>query len=160
MPLLLASLGQDDKAQNLALALAAGEGFDSRAETPQASTSATVPEDLNDDDAFEDLDEDELEEALLGANSALTHEKETAANALDELFQYTGSAFLPYIERSVQAFLELMGHFNEGLRQAAFEASLNFIASGHKLLKGQDNSKWSPSANPVSPEAHHPAPAL
>lgn len=144
-------MGQDDKSQNAALA-AAAEGFSSRSETPQASTSATVSEDLgDDDDAFEDLDEEELEEALMGVNSAVTHEKETAASALDELFENTGTAFLPYIERSVAAFLDLIENFNENLRKAGMEAALNFITSGHKLLKGQDRSsaKWSPSANPV-----------
>lgn len=149
VPLLLASLGQDEKSENAAL-MAASEGFNSRSETPQASTSATVSEDLADDDAFEDLDEEELEEALLGVNSAVTHEKETAANALDELFQNTGSAFLPYIEKSVQVFLDLIENFNENLRKAGMEAALNFIASGNKLLKGQQSGKWVPSANPVS----------
>jgi hypothetical protein len=139
VPILLASLQQDDKSENAAV-VAAAEGFDSRTETPQNGA------DEDDDNLYEDLDEEDLEEALLGINSALATEKETACNALDELFEHTGSAFLPYVQKSVQGFQILFEHYNEGLRKAGMTSALSFISTANKLA---NPPKWGASVTPV-----------
>ena len=71
-------------------------GFDAR--TGGATSQAlTAVDDVDDDENFEDLDEEDLDEALFGLNTAIATEKETAADALGELFEHTGFNFLPYV---------------------------------------------------------------
>lgn len=95
---------------------------------------------------YEDLDDADLEEALLGINSAVSSEKEMACSALDEIFEACGTAFLPYVEKSIQAFMTLFEDFNDSLRKTSFESSLNFINTANKLTSP---GKWEPSVNPV-----------
>jgi len=141
-PLLLASIGQDEMSDNAAV-LAASEGFGSTAETGAAA--AGLAED-DDDDVFEDLDDEDLEEALHGMNTGIMTEKETAADALDELFANCGSSFLPYVEAAVKALKGLVASFNENLRKSGSSALLSYISTANQLTSPP---KWVPGVNPA-----------
>ena len=124
MPLLLASLSQSEtiETDEKTLALTAN-GFTSKPEANGAD------EDEDDDDDFidiEDLDEEDLDYA---AGSAIAVEKEVSADALLEIFRNTKGHFLPYLEPTVKALIELLEHFWDGIRKSAATALLSFVAT-------------------------------
>ena len=81
----------------------------------------------------------------MGMNTGVATEKETAADALDELFSNTGTHFLPYLENAVKALKMLLVDYNESLRKSGASALLSFITTANKLT---GSAKWSAGLNP------------
>ncbi|BGP41297.1 hypothetical protein JCM10449v2_005274 [Rhodotorula kratochvilovae] len=130
MPILLAAVGQDEVDDEALLG-------------PNASTDFTTGVDDDDDGDFEDIDEDinsDDEDAFFKASTQIAIEKECAADALTELFDHTGKAFLPYVEAAVKAFLPGLEHtWHDGIRKSSVAALLGFISTLNRIT---EPPKW------------------
>ena len=76
-------------------------------------------------------------------NSAVAIEKEVAADTIGELFNATKSAFLPYVEETMQVLIDLLDHYYEGIRKAAVGALFQYIKTFYELSTPQE---WVPGA--------------
>lgn len=153
MPILLAAVGQEEVDDEALLG-------------PNASTDFATGVDDDDDGDFEDIDEDinsDDEDAFFKASTQIAIEKECAADALTELFDHTGKAFLPYVEASVKAFLPGLEHaWHDGIRKSSVSALLGFIATLNRIseppkwTKGSQGNQLPPDvaqlANAVVPQ--------
>ncbi|KAF9141348.1 hypothetical protein BGX30_004984 [Mortierella sp. GBA39] len=92
----------------------------------------------NDIEDLDELDGEEGEEDSYVYKSAIADEKEVAADTIGELFQYTGSAFLPYVESTVEQLLELSTHLADGVRKASCRSLFNFLRAFYKLSNSQE----------------------
>ncbi|KAI9471179.1 hypothetical protein LPJ55_004272 [Coemansia sp. RSA 990] len=96
----------------------------------------TVPFEYDDEDP--DMDEDELP---FNFNTAISDEKEVAADAVGQLFASTGTAFLPYVEEVAAELVKLLGHFSDTARKAATVALFTFIRTFNKIASPEP---WMP----------------
>ncbi|KAG0344463.1 hypothetical protein BG004_004468 [Podila humilis] len=122
---------------------------------PQLVASCQVDENAtrleNETEDLEELDGDDTEEDLKYAfKSAIADEKEVAADTLGELFNNTGSAFLPYVESSVPVLIELTGHMSDGVRKASLGALFNFLRSFYRLSNAAQWQAGLPVAVPLN----------
>jgi HEAT repeat protein len=85
--------------------------------------------------------EGDNEERSFSVNSAIAEEKETAADALGELFSSIKAPFLPYVQESVNALLELLEHYNERVRKSALSSLYQFVHGFYDMSTPQ---KWIP----------------
>ncbi|KAG0067192.1 hypothetical protein BGZ89_006368 [Linnemannia elongata] len=92
----------------------------------------------NDIEDLDELEGEEGEEDSYVFKSAIADEKEVAADTIGELFQYTGSAFLPYVESTVKELLELSTHLADGVRKASCRSLFNFLRAFYKLSNSQE----------------------
>ncbi|GAA5927116.1 uncharacterized protein JCM15063_000459 [Sporobolomyces koalae] len=143
MPILLAAIGQEEIDESTLLG-----------ETSNANDFSTGVDDEDPD--FEDVDEDidsDDEEAMFKASTAIAIEKECAADALAEVFDHTGKAFLPYIEPSIKAVLPgLNHHWHDGIRKSSVAALLGFISTLNRITnppKWTKGSQTAPLGNDV-----------
>ncbi|KAG4304273.1 hypothetical protein PORY_002248 [Pneumocystis oryctolagi] len=88
--------------------------------------------DENDNDTFLNVSK---------VNSAITMEKEVAADALGEICSYTKELFIPYIEQSKEKLIQLSDHFYEGVRKASISSLWRFIATIYNISNPQ---QWLP----------------
>lgn len=132
MPILLAAIAQEEAD--------AGEFLGGDA---AADFTTGVDGDDADDGDFEDIDEDinsDDEDAFFKASTQIAIEKECAADALTEVFDHTGKAFLPYVEACVKALLPGLEHtWHDGIRKSSVASLLGFIATLHRV---SDAPKW------------------
>ena len=143
MPILLAAIAQEeaDAAEFL--------GGDAAADF-----TTGVDGDAEDGD-FEDIDEDinsDDEDAFFKASTQIAIEKECAADALTEVFDHTGKAFLPYVEASVKALLPGLDHtWHDGIRKSSVASLLGFVAT---LNRVSEPPKWTKGAqgNSLGPD--------
>ncbi|KAI8455660.1 karyopherin Kap123 [Phakopsora pachyrhizi] len=125
MPAVLASVGQPEEDEDSALPSEVIKGF--RAADDEEEEAEVESDFVDVDDV--DLDDD----SLMKATTAVAVEKSVAADALAELFEYTKSSFLPYLEPSVKALTPLLNHFYPTTRKAAATTLLSFISIAHEL---------------------------
>lgn len=83
----------------------------------------------NDD---EDLDEEELFKQYQ-AGTAIAEEKETAAEALAQIFSHTRATFLPYAEETVTHMVAFLDHYQDGLRTIAVSSLLSFLETFYDM---------------------------
>lgn len=95
----------------------------------------------DDDDEFVDMEE--FTNSLVNVSTAVAIEKEVAADSLGELFQHSGAAFLPYLEKATEETINLTSHFYQGIRKSAIATLFTFISTLHDMSEGP---KWTPSA--------------
>ncbi|GAA5839614.1 hypothetical protein JCM9279_005998 [Rhodotorula babjevae] len=142
MPILLAAVGQEEIDEEALLG-------------PNASTDFATGVDDDDDGDFEDIDEDinsDDEDAFFKASTQIAIEKECAADALTELFDHTGKAFLPYVEAAVKAFLPGLEHsWHDGIRKSSVAALLGFITTLNRITEPPKWSKGS-AGNQLGPD--------
>lgn len=102
-------------------------------------------------DDFEDIDEeidDEENEALFSASTAVAIEKECAGDAIAEIFSAVKAPFLPYVETVVRALLPGLKHqWHDGIRKSSVSALLSFITTFHEM---SDTPKWKKGSAGVS----------
>ncbi|KAF9105739.1 hypothetical protein BGX29_011522 [Mortierella sp. GBA35] len=103
----------------------------------------------NDVEDLEELDGEEGEEDSYMYKSAVADEKEVAADTIGELFQFTGSTFLPYVESTVKELLELSTHLADGVRKASCRSLFNFLRAFYKLSNSQEWKAGLPVAVPL-----------
>ncbi|KAF9423604.1 hypothetical protein BGZ94_008252 [Podila epigama] len=104
----------------------------------------------NETEDLDDLDGDDTEEnANYTIKSAIADEKEVAADTLGELFSYTGSAFLPYVESTVKELTQLTSHMSDGVRKASLGALLNFVRTFYRLSNPEQWKAGLPVAIPL-----------
>ncbi|KAI8824519.1 armadillo-type protein [Fimicolochytrium jonesii] len=99
-------------------------------------------EDEEDEDIS--LEADEAEEDLRAAfsvSSAIAEEKECAVDALGHICAATRSAFMPYVETSVEVSIKLLAHHHEDVRKSAVDALFAFMLTMHKMT---NPPKWVP----------------
>ncbi|CAG9821795.1 unnamed protein product [Phaedon cochleariae] len=105
-------------------------------------------EEKEDVDVYADLsdEEEDIEEDIDGSSTgsadsaqcrysvenSYNEEKEQACLALREICVHTGSAFLPYIEKSFEEIFKLINYPQDDIRKAAVEALLHFCIALHK----------------------------
>ncbi|XP_075230407.1 importin-4-like [Lycorma delicatula] len=97
-----------------------------------------VYEDLSDTADEEDIDhESDISEdedvAAYTVENAYVEEKEEACVALREIAENTGSAFLPYLEKSFDEVLKLLTYPQDDIRKAAVGAVTQFIINFSKI---------------------------
>ncbi|GAA5999843.1 uncharacterized protein JCM10292_003769 [Rhodotorula paludigena] len=130
MPILLAAVGQEEVDDEALLGANASNDF-------------TTGLDDDDDPDFEDVDEEidsDEEDAFFKASTQIAIEKECASDALTELFDNVGKAFLPYVEASVKALMPGLEHsWHDGIRKSAVASLLGFISTLNRVL---DAPKW------------------
>ncbi|KAK4047505.1 hypothetical protein OIO90_006147 [Microbotryomycetes sp. JL221] len=126
MPILLAAIGQAEIDEATLFA-----------SSSNATDFATGVDDDDDDGDFEDLDEEidsDEEEALFTASTAIAIEKECAADAITEVFSNVKAAFVPYVEKAVEALLPgLTHHWHDGIRKSSVAALLGFVTTIHEM---------------------------
>ncbi|KAG5518421.1 hypothetical protein PMAC_002815 [Pneumocystis sp. 'macacae'] len=107
------------------------------------------------DDLYEDSDEsnsiksseidddngDDTFISMSKVNSAITMEKEVAADALGEICSHTKELFIPYIEQSKERLIQLSNHFYEGVRKASISSLWRFVTTIYNISKQQ---QWVP----------------
>ncbi|KXS17792.1 ARM repeat-containing protein [Gonapodya prolifera JEL478] len=84
-----------------------------------------------------DLGDDDDEENGIVVNSHVAEEKEIAADALGELFVATQSHFMPYVEDSVNALIQLLDHYYPGVRRSAASSLFKFVSTFYKMSNPQ-----------------------
>ncbi|KAJ1852953.1 hypothetical protein IW147_005805 [Coemansia sp. RSA 720] len=77
-----------------------------------------------------DMDDDDMP---LGFNTAISDEKEVAADAVGQLFASTTTAFLPYVEEIAAELIKLLDHFSDTARKAATVALFTFVRTFSKI---------------------------
>ncbi|KAI8075033.1 armadillo-type protein [Gongronella butleri] len=111
-------------------------------ETNEPELTAEI--DLTVGDGEGDDDDDDLN--LLNFNSAVADEKEFAVDALGELFENTGTHFLPYVEQAVQELVALSEHLFDGVRKAVTGSLFAFLKTFYNL---SEHGEWTPGL-PIS----------
>ncbi|KAI8097132.1 armadillo-type protein [Halteromyces radiatus] len=96
-----------------------------------------------------DGEDEEDDFSAFNFNSAIADEKEFAADALGELFENTGSHFLPYVESSVQELTELSYHLFDGVRKAVTGSLFSFLKTFYNLSEHGDWVAGLPVKYPV-----------
>ncbi len=97
--------------------------------------------DPDDEEAEEEIDWEDLEERFNNVNSAIAIEKEVAADAVGEIFKYTKSGFLPYLQDSVTELVQQLEHYSSGNRKAALASLFVCITTLNELVQ---QTKWQP----------------
>lgn len=97
----------------------------------------------DEEEEIDETDLDALEAMFARVNSAVAIEKEVAADTIGELFNATKSAFLPYVEETMQVLIDLLDHYYEGIRKAAVGALFQYIKTFYELSTPQE---WVPGA--------------
>ena len=85
------------------------------------------------DNVVEELSEFDDEDHQNGFSMAAAHEKESSLDALGELFEATQSAFLPYVQETIQIVLAQFGHYHEGVRTSAVQCALKFYTTLYEM---------------------------
>ena len=80
-------------------------------------------------------DEENATGGNYSVNSAIAEEKETSLDALSELFAATKSAFLPYVQDTVNIALALLDHYHENVRKSAVSCLFSFLQTFYKMSK-------------------------
>lgn len=94
-------------------------------------------------------DEESLDaEKLLEANSAITAEKEIAADTIGIASANTGPHFLPYVKLTTLELEDLLIHYYESIHKSATESLLQFIRTFYRLSEPQDWGCASQGATP------------
>lgn len=86
-----------------------------------------------DENEFTDIDSEPDAFANLTFNSAITMEKEVAADALGEICGNLGQAFVPYLSKSIELLIPLTLHNFDGCRKTAFGSLWRLAATVYKL---------------------------
>jgi importin-4 len=142
MPTLVASLQQ---LEHDPVPGAAGDGTVNGIGVPGSSAGAADAADDDEDEEF--IDMDDLDDIFGNVNSAITVEKEVASDALGEIFKYTKSGFLPYLQESCTQLVAQLQHFSSGNRKAALSSLFLSIDSLNKLM---NPTPWQPGLQVVS----------
>ncbi|KAK9369499.1 armadillo-type protein [Lipomyces kononenkoae] len=87
-----------------------------------------------------DADEEDIWQNIT-VNSGLAMEKEIAADTIGDLVAGTKEAFLPYLEESSKALIDLTTHFYEGIRKAAIGSLWRAVGTVYEV---SNPSKWQP----------------
>ncbi|XP_053955032.1 importin-4-like [Anastrepha ludens] len=83
-----------------------------------------------------DEDEDDLDNiAGYSVENSYLDEKEEAILALKEFAEHTGTAFIPYLEKSYQNVYKMIDHPQEDIRKVSIDALSSFVVA---LFKQQD----------------------
>ncbi|KNF05141.1 hypothetical protein PSTG_01769 [Puccinia striiformis f. sp. tritici PST-78] len=125
MPAVFASLGQAEEDDGSVLTSEMIKGFQ-----PADDEEDEAEEDPN----FVDIDDVDLDDDdLMKTTTAIAVEKSVAADAVSELFEYTRTHFLPYLEQSIKSLAPLLAHFYPTTRKAAATTLLSFITVAHEI---------------------------
>lgn len=125
MPAVLASLGQEEDDGLGGLSADDIKGF---------KAADDEEDEAEEDEGFVDIDDLEIDDDdLMKTTTAVAVEKSVAADALSELFEYTKTSFLPYLEAAIKGLTPLLGHFYPTTRKAAATTLLSFISIAHEL---------------------------
>lgn len=120
---------------------------------PQLINSCKLDENSTQVDNEEDIEDADGEDTADGENyvfrSAIADEKEVAADTIGDFFQHTGSAFLPYVEQSVEELINLTTHMSDGVRKASCGALFNFLRTFYRLSKSEEWKAGIPVAVPL-----------
>ncbi|KAJ2135010.1 hypothetical protein IW136_004441, partial [Coemansia sp. RSA 678] len=84
-------------------------------------------------DSGEDPEMEDDDDMPLGFNTAISDEKEVAADAVGQLFASTTTAFLPYVEEITAELIKLLDHFSDTARKAATVALFTFVRTFSKI---------------------------
>lgn len=89
----------------------------------------------------EDGDDDEWGD--LSTVTAVAQEKEIAVEVIGDIMTHTTQDYLPYMEKTIEAVLPLVGHTYEGVRRAAF-GTLYRVYAAVWQLQPEHVKKWDP----------------
>lgn len=99
----------------------------------------TDEDDMDDDDEGDVNWADEYE-----TSNAIAEEKEIAIEAMGEIMNHTGVAFLPFIQQAVEAALPLADHGDESVCKAAINTCWRAYINLTKIGEKQGMPKWKP----------------
>ncbi|KAJ2850182.1 hypothetical protein IWW36_002090 [Coemansia brasiliensis] len=99
------------------------------------------------EEADPDMADDDEDELPFSFNTAISDEKEVAADAVGQLFASTSTAFLPYVEEVAAELVKLLSHFSDTARKAATVALFTFIRTFNKIASPEP---WMPGVPLVS----------
>ncbi|KAK9376567.1 armadillo-type protein [Lipomyces chichibuensis] len=102
----------------------------------QDETGPSEKEDLD----IGDADEEDIWQNIT-VNSGLAMEKEIAADTIGDLVAGTKEAFLPYLEETSNALVDLTTHFYEGIRKAAIGSLWRAVGTVYEVSGPR---KWRP----------------
>jgi hypothetical protein len=83
------------------------------------------------EDVFVDVEDEEEDDFGI---SGIVLEKTVAAEALGEIFEYTGPLFFPMVEPCVQAIKPLLSHYYGALKHAAGCTLLGFVRHQYNAM--------------------------
>ncbi|KAE8258551.1 hypothetical protein A4X13_0g1625 [Tilletia indica] len=128
VPKVIESLQQEE---HEGLPGAAPDGTVNGIGVPGSSSEVVANGDVDDDGDEEYVDEDDW--AKLHVNTAVSIEKEVAADSLATLFSATKAGFLPFLESSVSELMGLLDHFYYGIRKSVIETLFSFIGTLNQM---------------------------
>ncbi|PIA13945.1 ARM repeat-containing protein [Coemansia reversa NRRL 1564] len=82
-------------------------------------------------------------------NTAISDEKEVAADAVGQIFASTTTAFLPYVEEISKELLQLLDHYSDTARKAATVALFTFIRTFSKIASPEPWKAGAPLRVPI-----------
>ncbi|PVV00661.1 hypothetical protein BB560_004946 [Smittium megazygosporum] len=116
---------------------------------PEILKTLQTPEKLMFDDILDDQ-EDEDEGSGPTISTAISEEKEIAANCAAEIFTFTRSGFLPYVTEIVTEIVKLLSHYSENVRKAAISSLFSFLSVFSSMSASEP---WQPGL-PVKVPVH------
>ncbi|KAJ1848292.1 hypothetical protein LPJ70_001104, partial [Coemansia sp. RSA 2708] len=84
---------------------------------------------------------DDDDDEPFNINTAVSDEKEVAADAVGQLFASTTTAFLPYVEEITAELVQLLNHYSDTARKAATVSLFTFIRTFNKIASPEP---WMP----------------
>jgi hypothetical protein len=96
--------------------------------------------------SIDDLSIDDLSGDQIKVNSAVAVEKEIAADTLGTVFVATKNLFLPFLESSTEALIDMLNHYYEGIRKSSISSLLDFIQTFYEL---SNPAPWEPGLHVV-----------
>lgn len=137
-------------------AVESGDGIVCHFKEDEAS-AFPVYEDLSDTADEEDIDHesdvsDDEDVAEYRVENAYVEEKEEACLALREIAENTGSAFLPYLEKSFDEVLKLLTYPQDDIRKVSVEAVTQFIINFSKIESEEGRQALHKSLDIVVPK--------
>lgn len=100
--------------------------------------------------AGEDDDEADEGKNFMSLHNAIAAEKESAVDALGQIFAATRAAFLPYVEQTVNILFQLLDHNHEEVRKSAVGSLFLYFATFYKM---SNPAQWVPGL-PVRVPVH------
>jgi len=102
----------------------------------------------NNEESFDtEIEEEDLDDKFK-VNTAVADEKEVAADAVSEIFEYTKEDFLPYLDNILNHLIKLTAYYSDTVRKASVAALFNFLCTFSGLFSPQD---WTPGLPLVVP---------
>ncbi|KAJ3276147.1 hypothetical protein HK104_003713 [Borealophlyctis nickersoniae] len=100
---------------------------------PQLIKSCQLPEASFETDLVEDELDSKDDKAFMSLHNAVAAEKESAVDALGQIFAATRAVFLPYVEQTVNILYGFLDHNHEDVRKSTVGSLFMYVDTFYKM---------------------------